>query len=108
MHGRLGNPEVSYLHLALVGDEDVLGAYVAVDDVEGFVVLIGLSVGVIQSLTDLGGDVYRDVRGEGFLAFPAPVHDVPEVYAMYELHRDIVVIPDLAQVVGLNDVGVGQ
>ena len=70
VHGRLGDPEIHDLNLALVGDQDVLWTDVAVDDVERPIVLVGLSVRVIKALADLGGDVHGDIHSPGIQHVP--------------------------------------
>ena len=48
VQGGLGDPEVEELHLSLVGQEEVVGRDVAVDDVKRRGVVVGELVGVVQ------------------------------------------------------------
>ena len=62
----LGNPEVDELHLAVVADEHVLGAHVAVDDTQRRAIEISEGVRVLEARQHVGQDsnvqIERHVR----------------------------------------------
>ncbi len=57
---RLCDPEIDELHLAVVADEDVVGANVAMDDLEWRPVVVAQSVGVSEAVASVGDDPRRD------------------------------------------------
>ena len=90
------DPEVHDLDLALVGDADVGGLDVAMDD--------PVAVRVAEPLADLPHDVELPFQGQGL----ALLDDLLEVGALDELHRDVGLAAVLAQVVDGDDVAVAQ
>ncbi len=105
---RLGDAEVGELHVALEGDHDVLEADVAVDDAEGFAVLVSLGVRVGESTRDAAGDEDGEFAGKDAVARVELLGELFEVHASDEFHGDEIHPFDFAEVVGLDDVRVNQ
>jgi len=88
------------------GDEDVLRAHVAVDDVPLLAARIGELVSVVQPLRRTVDHLDRVGPWQG----PVPVgqtrHDPPEVTPFEELHGDVVLVAADAEIVDLDHVGV--
>ncbi len=105
---RTGDPEVGELHLAVVGDQDVARADVAVDD------LLRLAVGRAELVREVeaGADLEHDPRREPPRTAPLEVDEAlehpEEVAAGHVLHRDVGQPVGLAEVVDLDHVGVHQ
>ena len=93
-HG-LGQAEVEDLDLAVLGDHDVSGLEVAVDD--------ALLVGDLEGLGDLGGDLHRVGDGDG-----APGDALGEGLALGDLHDQEALAVHVLDAVDAGDVGVGQ
>ena len=107
--GRLRDAEVDDLHLTFVGDEDVLRGDVPMDDLERATVVVGELVGVMEAGEGVHHDHHlvlgRDRRDLPVLhALGGPVLDAVERLAVEVLHRDEVLLRDLADLVGLDDV----
>ena len=104
--GGLGDAEVDQLDLALVRDEDVGRADIAVDDVEVAAVLVALVVRVVEAL----GDLHDDEASLGDRHRPAlllaPREDVAQVLAGDVLEGDVEAVALLTQIVDLGDVPV--
>jgi hypothetical protein len=105
---RLGDAEVDQLHLALEGDEDVLRADVAVDQVEVAAALVALVVRVVQALADLHDHEAGLGHRHRLVDRAAPVEDVPEIATVDVLQRDVVRAVDDTEVEDLGDVRVVQ
>jgi len=106
--GRLGDPEIDDLHIPLVGEEDVLGRDVPMDDVQGFSLEVLQLVRVIEPGAHLGDQVqgvFEADRGSLLLRFRV---DRPQILPEEKLHRDEVRIFHRAEVVDLDDVLVIQ
>ncbi|MEZ4335977.1 MAG: hypothetical protein R3B82_05055 [Sandaracinaceae bacterium] len=106
--GRLGDPEVDDLRLAVVADQNVLRGDVAVDEVELAARRVLLVVGVVEPLADLHDRVAGHGHRDGLAALASPVEDRPEVLPVDELHRDEERVRDLTEVEDLGDVRVRQ
>ena len=104
--GRPGDPEVEDLHGAGEGDHDVVGADVAVDDADRRAVVVALVVGVGEAGRGLMGDVGGDHRRDPLAAAGDRVEEAHQVDALDQLHRQVEVAVDLAEVEDLDDVGV--
>jgi hypothetical protein len=101
----LGDAEVDELDLTVVGDEHVARRDVAMHDAERRVVVIGELVRVVQAGERLGQ--HLDLHAERKqLAGAARAPDALEGLALEVFHRDVVAALVLADVVGLDDVGV--
>ena len=102
--GGLGDAEVDDLHLAVIGDEHVLRAHVAVNHAEGRSVEVGQGVGVLETGEHVGEDAHvqieRHVRPTD--ATEERVHRLP----LEVLHGDEVAIALTPDLVGLHHVGV--
>lgn len=107
--GGFGDTEVDDLDDAVEGDQEVVGADVAVDDAEGAAHFVGGAVGVVESCGGLGDDASEEVKGRILLEFFDAVDlfsDAFEVEATDVFHGDVVDVADLADFEDLNDVGV--
>ena len=106
LEARLGDAEVGDLHEALVGEEDVGGGDVAMDDGERLTDGAGGVVGKVEAAEDLNGDVDGDGDRDAELGAGAGCEEVEEVFAGDILHGDEVLPLDLSEVVDLDHVGV--
>ena len=105
---RLRDLEVDELHEPVVGDEDVVRAHVAVDDLEGGPVVVAQIVGVREAAAGVGDDPGGD-RGVDALALLALLRaQAIERLAVEVLHRDEVGAVPGADFVRLDDVRVVQ
>jgi hypothetical protein len=102
----LGDSEVQHLGRALVRDEDVARADVAVDEVERVALRILEVVGVVQPFARADQHPGDQREPEGILRLPEPAQDVGHVLAGDVLHRDVVDVADLVEVEDLRQVGV--
>ncbi len=100
----LGDAEVDHLHLPVVGDEHVLRAHVAVDDAQLGAVEVAQRVRVGEPGEHLGEDAHVDV--ERHAVAPGLAEHGVERLAVEVVHRQEVVPPLDADLVGLHDVGV--
>jgi hypothetical protein len=105
---RLGDAEVGHLDLALVAQEHVLRADVAVDDPERSKLLVASPVGVIEPLGDLGGDVGCGRDGDRLPAAPRPREQRREVEPVHVLHRDEQRLAHAAEIEHLHHVRVRE
>ncbi len=106
---RAGDAEVGDLHRTLERQQDVLGADVAVDDVERLPRFVFLLVRVVQALGRLGHHPRgHPWRHPGTLA-PGRRHEPPEVTALDVLHgQEQPLVAEVLELVDLHDVGVVQ
>jgi hypothetical protein len=104
----LRDAEIDHLHLALVGHQAVLRAHVAMDDSERPTAAVLLAVRVVEPLTHLGADPRAHRGGHLLPHLPEAVHDLEQVFAPDVLHRDVVRVGDLPELVDRNDVRVRQ
>jgi hypothetical protein len=104
----LGDAEVRDLDLALGGDHEVLGGDVAVDDAQRGAVLVALRVRVFEAAADAGDDERAQLVRDLLAQLDVAVHELLNVDAVHELHRDVVLVADAAQLVDLDDVLVDQ
>jgi hypothetical protein len=104
--GELGDAEVEDLHLAVVGEEQVVRADVAVDEAERVVLEIAQLVDVVQPAQRVGDDQGGDARVDdpvlGHDLLGEAVHRLPAE----ELHRQVDLAVGLADLEGLHHVGV--
>ncbi|MCB9763060.1 MAG: hypothetical protein H6739_24885 [Alphaproteobacteria bacterium] len=103
-----GDAEVHELHLALEGQDHVVGGHVAVDDVEGLAPRAGAGVRIGQAPGDAGGDVDRHLRRQALAPRAQAAHGAGEIPPVDVLHRDVVVVPLAPEGEDLDHVGVGQ
>ena len=101
--GAAHHPEVQQLHDAVIGDEDVARADVAMNEPDRFAVSVARLVCVVQPLRRLLGERCRDVDRHGCLG--AARDDRGQVLAGQIFHADEVIAVDFAQLVGRDDVG---
>ncbi len=92
----LGDAEVGDLHGALAGEQDVLRAHVAVDQLQRTSVGAGQAMCVVQSAQDLGDDVGRQPQGQGLLELGVLADQFHQVDAVDELHDHIQTTIDVA------------
>ena len=91
---RLGDAEVGHLDLALLADEHVLGADVAVDDLQRLAAAVLAPVGVGQRPAHLGHHVERDAPGQGEARLLGAPPDGGEVPAVDQLeHHEVAARP---------------
>ena len=104
---RAGDAEVGDLHGALEGEEDVLRADVAVDDLERLPCLVLLLVRVVEALGRLGDDP-RAEPGRDRVPFDrAAVIRRPRSQPFHVLHREQqALVADVLELVDLHDVRV--
>ncbi len=104
-----GDAKVDDFDIAIVGDKDVLGRDVAVDDMEGLVAVVAFAVGVIETFAGFGHDIGSHLRGDdgAFLASGA-IEDGAEIAALDVFHGDKVGVIDFAEFKDLSDVGMAE
>jgi hypothetical protein len=106
--GGFGNPEVGQLHHPFPRDHDVLRAHVPVDHAQGLARLVRLLMGVFEAAADPAHQERRQVHGDPLALLEVPVHELLEVDPVDVLHRDVVLLPDLPQLIDLHDVLMDQ
>lgn len=104
----LRDAEVGELHVALVGHQDVLRADVPVDDVQVAAVAVVLLVGVGEAPGDARDDEGGEVDGDLLAQLAVLVDEDLEVHAADKFHHHEILPADLAEMVGLDDVGMDQ
>ena len=104
----VGHTEVAQLHLAVVGEEDVRGGDVTVDDGERLPAAIADAVDVVERLEQLQRDVDTEVERHPQPARRQRVEQAVERGALDELHGDIAPSLDLPGFVGAHQVRVHQ
>lgn len=107
--GGFGDAEVDDFDDTVEGDQEVVGANVAVDDAEGATHFVGGAVGIMESGGGLGDDASEEVKGWILLEFFDAVDlfsDAFEVDATDVFHGDVVDVANLSDFEDLNDVGV--
>ncbi len=107
--GRAGDPEVDDLHGAVVGDEDVVGRDVAMDDLHRLALVPLELVGGVEPLGrlrhDRRGDTPPTIAVDVFLLVEGAGHPARRL-PQEELHGDVVRAMVLAEVEDLADVRV--
>ncbi len=101
---RLDDAEVAELDVAFVADQDVLGRDVAVHEAEGAALEVLLTVRMIERRGETRTDQQRQAERQRAALGARAVQDRAQVLAVDELHRDEVVVADLAEVVDVDDV----
>jgi hypothetical protein len=102
---RLGDAEVAQLDLALLADEDVVGAEVAVNDAQGLPApRLGVRIG--QRAAHDGDDVQREGGREDHARSVRALEDLLQVPPVDQLHHQEVAFARDAQVEHLHDVAV--
>ena len=105
--GRLRDAEVAQFDVALVGDQDVGGRHVAVDDVQLAPLPLAPAVRVIERRGDLRGDEDGERRRQRQAGLASRVQDRAQVASLDVLHRDEVPAGlDLSEVEDVHDIGV--
>jgi hypothetical protein len=94
--------------LRAVAADHVLRRHVAVDDLERLALPIALAVREVQALADLARDPRRHHRRHVPPHAAEAVHDLEEILPPDVLHRDVVGVADLPELVDRDDVRVGQ
>ena len=102
---RAGDPEVGELHLALEGDEDVLGRHVPVDE-PGRAPFRHGPVGVGERASHLVGDVHGARQAEAHVQLAATVEHRAQALPVDELHGDGVAPLDEIEPEDVDDAGV--
>ena len=104
---RLGDAEVDDLDLAVVADEHVLRRDVAMHDLERAAARVTLAVRVVEPLRHLGGDERGHLEGKVDVVLGRAPQELVQIDAVDQLHGDVVLLVDAAEVERLHDVGVG-
>jgi len=91
------------LHVALVGDHDVLW-----DDVELPAVATAFFMGVGEAAGDPGDEEGGEIHRHGASHGLVPLQELLEIYAADKLHHREILAVGLPEMVGLDDVGVDQ
>ena len=105
---RLRDAEVDQLHRALVAHEDVLRGDVPVDQVQRLTTPVPLGVRVLERLTHPPGDVRDHRRRHALPHLAKAIHDLEQILTPDVLHRDVVGVPDLPELVDRDDARVVQ
>ncbi len=105
---RLGDAEIGQFHIALEGDHDVFETDIAMDNAEGLAVLVGFGMGVGESAGDAAGDEDGKFAGQGAFLVGQLLGELFQVDAADQFHGDEEHAARLAQMVGLDDVGMDQ
>src|SRR5262249_46893977 len=95
-------------HVALKRDHDVLETHVAVDNAQRLAVLVGLRMGVGQAAGHAAGNEHRQFLGQDLTLVRELVGKLLKIHSPNEFHGDKRHAVRLAQLVGLDDVGVNQ
>jgi len=103
---RLGDAEVDDLRHALGAHQDVVGADVAVHDVEQLPVLVLELVGLVQARARVGQDTQQHARRNGHPGLGARTAELRERVAVDVLHDEVEHVVLLAQVDDARDVEV--
>ncbi len=103
-----GDAEVEHLGRPVVGDEEVLRAHVAVDDVERLPGKVLLLVRVVEPRRRVDHDPQRQLDREALAPLLAALEHVGEVLPVQVLHRDEVGAAVLAHVEHAHHVRVGE
>lgn len=104
--GGFGDPKVDDLHLAFVGEDDILGGDIAVNDIEIALGEIFASVGVVESFADFGDDVGDEGDGEAFFDVSGAIDQAAYIASVDVFHGDKEGFADATEFVNLGDVGV--
>ena len=104
--GGFGDPKVDDLHLAFVGNDDILGRDIAVNDVEFTHGDIFVAVSVVESFADFGDDVNDKGDGEGRFDVAGAIDQAADIAAVDVFHRDKKRLANAAEFVYLGDIGV--
>ena len=96
---RLGDSEIDDLHVCFVGYQDVARRHIAMNDSVGTALHVRLGMGVVQALGGLLGDERDEPRRQVRSLASELAENVPDVFAIYTLHGDEVVVEMAAEVV---------
>ena len=107
MTGGFGNTEINNLDLFFIGDQDVLGADIPVNDIQRAPLGIGLEVRVVQAIADLLNDVAGCIQGHLDVGLIKLAQNLEEVFSLHKLHGDVVVIFYHPHIKDLGNVAMG-
>jgi len=106
VNSRLCYAEVDDLYGAGVTDNDILRAYVAMNDSERSSGVVFFIMHVVESGGDFGYEIAGVFYWDELARFYATFVDLGERFAVNEFHDHEIVVADLPKVVNLSDVAV--
>ena len=101
-----GDTKIREFHFAFATKEDIIGAEIAVNEMEGLTIAIGGNMGVVKTFEDINNDGDTDGKGQRDMGDNAAMEQIGKAEAIDVLHDDIVGVFCLAEVIDANDIGV--
>ncbi len=105
---RLGDSKIRQLHVAFVGDHDILETHVAMHDAQRLAVFVRLGMRISQPAYDTAGDEDTYIHRKDPLFVMQLLTELFEVHAPNQLHGDVIDPFGLTEVIRLDDVGVDE
>jgi hypothetical protein len=102
----LRDAEVDQLDLAFVAYQNILRAYVAVDDAQFLTLLVALVVRIVKPLTETHYEVTNHRNAKFFIKFNGVIVDRLQVAPRHILKGNKIAFIDLTEIKNLSDVGV--
>ena len=106
--GGFGDAEIDDLDLAVIGQKDILGAHITVNDVEQMPLQILHVMGIIQPRTDADRNMQRIFQAQGHASLFGNLEDRFEILAEKVFHGDEIALIQSPEIIYLNDVGMLQ
>ena len=103
VEGRLGEAEVDHLHLALVRDEHVLRAHIAVHQADLVFVVVALAVRVGERVEHPAHHVQHEGQRQRHVSLAHPGRHFAQVFAVDVLEREVRLVRVQAHVEHLRD-----
>lgn len=108
LDGRLGDAEVTDLHVARVAHHNIRRADVAVDNIERFAVWVGRAMREAEPLEHLHGDKKHQIQRDFQVLLGTARQDLQQILAAHILHGDIILALNLAEIEDLHHIGMVQ
>src|SRR5688500_6106257 len=94
--GSFGNTKVNDLQFAFIGDQNVLRRNIPMNNVEFPSPRVLLSMGMIETLTDLRSNVDRLSRGHELRSFSVSLHHGTQIPPCNIFHRNVIGVARLS------------
>ena len=104
----LGDSEVGKFFVAFLRNHNVFRIGVPMNDSQGPSFVVGLEMGIAETPANSGDDENGQVGGSVLVGFDMPFQKLFEVPSGDEFHRHEILLANLPQMVGLNDIRVDQ